>query len=235
MALPKFEKKMHHIVPQGWQRRFFFRHAGGGVGRTGYYKDVQDERILGPEGPGDKMSVEWANIVFDEHFNPSDEVEDLCSRIEGHYLPIIDQIAATRVITVAQREEVARWLALQSLRYPLLNQTRLDLGRYYAIAIGEAYRFDNLRAFEDYLAAQGVPPNCYPNEAEFAHIRDLAPEVRQRTIDEILAGHGYEWFLNVSDVLLGAVPLGAGLAQFQWELLEANGSWFILSDHPVPD
>jgi hypothetical protein len=36
-------------------------------------------------------------------------------------------------------------------------------------------------------------------------------------------------------VLLGAAPLGNGLASFGWDLLESNRSWFILSDRPVPD
>jgi hypothetical protein len=235
MNAPKFEKKIHHIVPQGWQRRFFSRGADGAIGRTGYYMDVRKGLIVGPIGPGEKMSEEWANIVFDEHFNPSDAVEDWCSHLEDYSLTLIDRIAASRAIAVAQRLDVARWLALQSLRYPNLYQPRLDLGRCYAIAVGEAHRFSNLHAFNEYLAMQDVPSNCYPTEAEFAHIRDLPAEIRQRTIDEVLVGHGYEWFLNVRDVLIGAAPLGNGLASFGWDLLEANGPWFILSDRPVPD
>jgi hypothetical protein len=52
MSAPKFEKKRHHVVAAGWQRRFFFRDAAGAIGRTGYYKDIQQGRMIGPEGPG---------------------------------------------------------------------------------------------------------------------------------------------------------------------------------------
>jgi hypothetical protein len=235
MTPPKFEKEQHHIVPAGWQRRFFPRSPLGALGRTGFYKDVRSGRLIGPEGPGQKMSEEWANTVFDRHFRPSDAVEDWCSTIETPCLRTIDEIAATRLLRFAQREDIATWMALQSCRYPHLYQPRLNLGRYYAIAIAEAHRFEDLNAFKTYLAKNGVPSNCYPDDAEFKHLRSLAPDIRERTINPVLTGHGYEWFLNKGEVVAGAFPTGLLLTQVGWELLEATDPWFILSDRPVPE
>jgi hypothetical protein len=196
MTAPKFEKKVHHIVSAGWQRRFFFRDRFGALGRTGFYKDIRAGPVVGPMGPGDKMSEKWANIVFDDRFRPSDAIEDWCSTIETSCMRTIDNIAAARRIGFAELGDVARWLALQSCRYPHLYQSRLDLGRYYTILIGDAHCFADLNAFKEYLATNGVPSNCYPDDAEFAHIRNLAPELREQTINAVLTGHGYEWFFN---------------------------------------
>ena len=118
-----------------------------------------------------------------------------------------------------------------------VRQSRLDLGRYLAIMLGEAHRFDDPESFREYLAAHGVIPSiCNPSDAEFAHLQVRTPEL-ERTVDALLTSHGYEPFYNKGLVLQGAFPMGSVLANYEWELLRAQapGPWFILSDRPVPD
>jgi len=84
---PKFEKSSHHVVPALWQRRFA---APGDPGP--YYLNVANGRKLNAQGPGDKMAEEYANIVFDQFFRPSDSLEDQLSKLETKMVRGLDTL-----------------------------------------------------------------------------------------------------------------------------------------------
>jgi hypothetical protein len=127
---PKFEKRMHHVVPAAWQRKFA---SPGDPGP--YYRNVITGQTLSAQGPGHKMAEEYANIVFDEHFRPSDKLEDDLSTKETKAIQGLSRTIATSVIDSDARIDIAYLLAIQASRYPELFESRLDLGRYLAIAL----------------------------------------------------------------------------------------------------
>ncbi len=127
---PKFEKRMHQVVNVAWQRKFASACDPGP-----YYRNVITGHTLNAQGPGDKMAEEYANIVFDEHFRPSDKLEDDLSTKETKAIQGLGRTIATSVIDSTARVDIAYLLAIQACRYPELFQSRLDLGRYLAIAL----------------------------------------------------------------------------------------------------
>lgn len=232
---PKFKKQVHHVVPKGWQRRFFAMNAATGVrDKVGYYRDVEAGRNYGPEGPGDKMAEDYAYIVFDDHYRPSDDLEDRIAALESSVLPALDRIASSGRIEPFDRVDVARLLGLQAARYPESFARRLDMARYLAIALGEAARFPGATAFNNWLQESGLLPGASFSQDDFAALTSSASDRRADTVDALLQAHGYEAFFNPSLVLSAAEPIAHHIAALEWELLESTTSAFILSDRPLP-
>ena len=77
---PKFEKQSHHVVPKGWQRRFFAMNTATGVrDKVGYYRDVKVGKNYGPEGPGDKMAEDLDYVPMPDTVVP--RIKDAWRRI----------------------------------------------------------------------------------------------------------------------------------------------------------
>lgn len=87
---PKSVHKYHHVVPVGWQRKFA---APNEVGP--FYKNVLTGGLTGAVGPGHKMSEQYANIVFDEHYRPTDSLEDRLGKIETKAFPALERLIST--------------------------------------------------------------------------------------------------------------------------------------------
>lgn len=232
---PKFEKQIHHVVPKGWQRRFFSMNAASGVrDKVGYYRDVQAGKNYGPEGPGDKMAEEYAYIVFDGHYRPSDDLEDRIAALEAFVLPALDRIVSSGRIEPFDRVDVARLLGLQAARYPEFFARRLEKAKYLAIAIGDAARFPDAPAFNNWLQASGLLPGALLSQTDFAALTSTESGARADTVNALLQAHGYEAFFNPSLVLSATENIAHHIAAFEWELLESPQPAFILSDRPVP-
>ena len=68
----------------------------------------------GPEGPSNKMAEEYANIVFDDFYRPSDKLEDAFGVIETKMLPAFDRMIPGDPLDPAGRVCLAFFLALQA-------------------------------------------------------------------------------------------------------------------------
>jgi Protein of unknown function (DUF4238) len=232
---PKFDKRVHHVVPQAWQRRFFPMMAGGERATAGYYKDLTSGRVFGPVGPGIKMSEDYANIVFDEHFRPSDALEDELSVIESKAIPVLDRVVQSRSIGPNERIDLAALLALQALRYPQLFPRRLDLARFFAVALGEATRFPSVQDFNRWLEADGLR-GAPLSQGDFQALVRSLTDTRAATIDALLQTHGYEAYFN-PNLIVGAetvMRVAEHILALDWQLVEAARPSFVLSDTPMP-
>lgn len=231
---PKFEKRVHHIVPQSWQRRFFpVDPATNERATTGYYLDLSSNRMLGPLGPGMRMSEDYGYIVFDEYFRPSDQLEDRISQIESQAIPALDRVTASHSITPGDRIDISVLLALQALRYPSWFRDRFDRVRELVIALGEAQNFSDASTFNDWVRNNGLPGGEISEE----NFRELveAPDTRRGvTINAYLQGHGYEPLLNGNDLIDALEPVARHIMALGWDLVEASSPEFILSDMPMP-
>lgn len=156
--------------------------AAGERATVGYYKDLTSGKVFGPVGPGMKMAEDYANIVFDEHFRPSDALEDQLSVIEGRAIPALDRVVQSRSVGPQERMDLAMLLALQALRYPQLFPARLDLGRFFAIALGDAARFPDAQEFNRWLESNGLRGLLFLKQT-FRRLSDRPPTgVRQQSM-----------------------------------------------------
>ena len=119
---PKFEKRMHHVVPAAWQRRNS-RQQGN---RDHFIETLPLVKICLRRVLGTRWRRNIANIIFDEYFRPSDRLEDKLSAIESKAIQGLDQTIATSVIDKGARVDIAYLLALQACRYPEHFERRLD-------------------------------------------------------------------------------------------------------------
>jgi hypothetical protein len=226
---PRFEKKMHHVVPKAWQRKFSAPTDPGP-----YYKNVLTGECLPAQGPGDKMAELYANIVFDEHFRPTDKLEDTLSSKETKFFPSLDRMIATSVMDTTARIDVAYLLAVQACRYPEHFARRLDLGRYLAIAIRDCATLPNVAALNKRLQDDGLLPGANFTEAEFTRLSNASAAQREAELDVILATYGYESFYNPELIMQGALPVAEQLLGLEWKLIQSSQPAFLLSDRPMP-
>jgi hypothetical protein len=232
MALPpkpRFDKKMHHVVPKGWQRKFAPAGAAGP-----YCKNVLTGQTRGPEGPGDKMAEQYANIIFDEYYRPSDALEDQLSKIETKALPALDRVMAAGQIGTSERVDIAYLLAVQACRYPERYNDRLELGKLLAIELKDCARMQDAAEMNQHLRRTGLLPGASFTDDEFRRLSSALAADLAKELNAILSAHGYEAFFNPELVIAAALPLAEHLLGLEWQLLSAAVPSFILSDRPMP-
>ncbi|BAQ45829.1 DUF4238 domain-containing protein [Methylobacterium aquaticum] len=226
---PKFEKKDHHVVPKLWQKRF---KAVGDVGP--YYLNIITGEKLGPVGPGVKMSEVYVNIVFDEYFRPSDELEDSIAKIEDKAVEGLDYLIANGEIDDKSRCDIAMLLALQACRYPERFADRMELGKYLAIALKDFKNLSNVSELNSAIAQTGMLPGASFTEAEFARLKGADEASVSHELDDILALHGYEAHYNPGLIISATTTVASHLLALEWKLVHSPTPAFILSDRPVP-
>lgn len=228
-APPKFQKRIHHVVPAFWQRHFSFPGEQGP-----YYKNIISGQTYDAQGPGEKMSEEYGYIVFDEHFRPSDALEDHLSNIEAKASQGISRAISKAIIDTDARCDIAYLFATQACRYPDLFEKRLDLARYFAIALCSSSDHSDANALNLSLHASGILPGASISDSDFQHLRSTPKEELETELDEILSAFGYEHFFNAELILSGALLTASHLLALQWNFVCSNDPAFILCDRPVP-
>lgn len=227
--IPKFEKKHHHIVPVLWQKRF---KAPGDPGP--YYLNVKTGQQLPPQGPGNKMSEEYVNIIFDDFFRPSDALEDHLGTLETKMVAGLDRCIATSELDDDARVDVAMLMAVQACRYPENFQSRLDLGKYLAIALADYKSCPNAVALNRVLQTNGILSGARITQEEFARLQSKQESELATELESILTAHGYEAHFNPELVIAAAPRVANHLLGLKWTLLHSPTPSFILSDRPVP-
>jgi hypothetical protein len=226
---PKFEKRIHHVVPQFWQKRF---KAPGDPGP--YYLNLETDHVLPPQGPGEKMAEEYNNIIFDEFFRPSDALEDNLSALERKMADGLDRLIATGEIDKNARVDIAMLMAVQACRYPEKFVDRLDLGKYLAIALADLRACPDAITLNRALRETGILPGANIAQSEFIRLQAVQDSQLAVELEAILALHGYEAYFNPSLIIAAADQVASHLLGLEWTLLHSSKPAFILSDRPVP-
>jgi hypothetical protein len=226
---PKFVKKNHHVVPEFWQKCFAAPESPGP-----YYLNVKTGKKLPAQGPGIKMSEGVANIVFDDFFRPSDQLEDRLADLETKMAQGLDALIATGKIDIDARIDIAMMLAVQACRYPERFVDRLELGKYLAIAIKDVSTYQDANALNFALRSTGMLPGASLTEKNFELIKQSTRDDLASQLDTILNSHGYENFYNPNLIIDAAYPVCSHLLALDWNLLSSPTPAFILSDRPVP-
>lgn len=226
---PKFVKKHHHIVPVLWQKRF---KAPGDPGP--YYLNVKTGERLPPQGPGNKMSEEYANIEFDDFFRPSDALEDHLGTLETKMVAGLDRCIATGELDGDARVDVAMLMAVQACRYPENFQSRLDLGKYLAIGLTDYKSCPDAVALNRALQTNGILSGARITQEEFVRLQTAQESQLSTELESILTAHGYEAHFNPKLVIAAADRVANHLLGLEWTLLHSPTPGFILSDRPVP-
>lgn len=224
---PKFQKRSHHVVPRFWQKAFT---APGGVGP--YYLNVVDGRRIGPVGPGDKMAEDWVNIVFDAQFRPSDALEDWLGTKESLVSAGLQTFLRTGALDDVARQDIAMLLGLQICRDPDEFGRRLERGHLLALALNDADQYDSVSELNAVVSNLGM--DVAFTAIDLAALQNQDPEERAAELQQLLDSHGYEDYLNPSDVLAAALPVAERLMCRDWTIIKADTPSFVLSDRPVP-
>jgi hypothetical protein len=217
------------VVPAAWQRRFAYPGDPGP-----YYRDLLTGKSLPAQGPGDKMSEQYANIVFDEYFRPSDKLEDRLSVIETRAIRSLDRTITTSIIDRDARVDLAYFLAIQACRYPEHFQRRLDFGKYLAISLQDVASCPDVATVNRNLQSTGLLPGAAITSEEFEKLKAASESSLAEEIDNILALHGYEAYFNAELVIAAALPAAEHLLALQWHLIKSDVPAFILCDRPMP-
>jgi len=180
------------------------------------------------------MSEKIANIVFDQFFRPSDQLEDRLEKLETKAARGLEALNATGEIGGDARVDIAMLLAVQACRYPERFADRLDLGKYLAIAIGDVYAYQDANALNRALRTNGMLPGASLTEEEFVLLRQSSQDNLVSQLDIILNSYGYENFFNPGLIIDAAPQVCLHLLALEWNLLFSPTPAFILSDRPVP-
>jgi hypothetical protein len=180
------------------------------------------------------MSAEYANIVFDRFYRPSDMIENVLGEIEAISVRSIDRVLSTRTVAKSERIDLAHFLAIQACRYPDRFPHRLDLAKLLVLSFGTVTRFTDAANFNSWLKSSGLLPGAEITADEFTQLRSIPEEGLSASVDSILKRYGYEADFNIELVLSGALPVAEHLLSLNWELLETRKPVFVLSDRPVP-
>ncbi len=195
-----------------------------------YYLNIKKKQALPAQGPGDKMSEQYANIVFDEYYRPSDRLEDWLSKLETKMVRGLDSVIATGVMDGAARADIAMLLAVQACRYPERFSDRLDLGKYLAIALNDCRSYPNAVVLNGALRRTGMLPGADINDEEFTRLQGASAEDLASELNMILTLHGYEAHFNPHLIISAARQVASHILGLQWRLLHsvfhhATGNW----------
>jgi len=180
------------------------------------------------------MSEEYANIVFDELYRPSDRLEDVLGDIENKIAKGLDELTKSGKIEKNTKIDMAMLLALQACRYPERFSTLLDLGKYLAIALFDYRECPNVTVLNNALRAKGVLPGINFTSEDFERLRGSSEEKLAAELEAILALHGYEASFNPELIISSAQQVATHILGLKWTLVHCLDRNFILSDRPVP-
>ena len=180
------------------------------------------------------MSAEYANIVFDDYYRPSDALEDELAVNETKAIRALDRVIGSSEIGPDEHVDLAYFLAIQACRYPEHYSRRLDLGRYLAVALRDWSIYPDAAALNGFLIQSGLLPGASFSDVEFEQLRSTPDDRLDTQLEMILTAHGYEAYFNSSLVIAAAMPVAEHLLALRWELLKTPTANFILSDRPMP-
>lgn len=178
------------------------------------------------------MAVEFANIIFDERYRPSDALEDRLSEIETKASAGLRRLDISKTFDDLCRVDVAMLLAVQACRYPELYPRRLDIAKYFAIAIQDNKGCTDADALNRKLAAANFPVRI--SSQEFNRLSGTPDQEIENELLDILAKHGYESDFNPNLIIDAAISAAEHILGLKWTLYVSASPAFILSDHPVP-
>lgn len=224
MSIPKFEKKNHHYVPQFWQRGFLS--AGGQLyGR-------RDSTVV-PVSTRTTMASDWLYTVFDNHWNPSDAIEDILSTLESRHASLFTRLQLHGYrSTASDRGELVEFLAIQTVRHPDI----LGRGHRLSRALGDllvSIHHMTLLDFQKAMAGFGVAApdahNCY------LLLRTRTPDQLAKERDDLYAQSPQSPQLPTQDALLAKPNVMQAISSMELCLLDApTPEAFVLGDTPLP-
>ncbi len=226
---PKFEKRNHHVVPQFWQKCFASQGEPGP-----YYLNILTGERRNAQGPGVKMSEEYANIIFDEYYRPNDKLEDDLSLIEKKMKNGLSRLFSTGELDNTSRGDIAMLLAIQNCRYPEFFSSRMDLAKYLAISLADPSQHNDVNALNSMLDNSGLLTGAHFTDNDFQKLKNTSRQDLDVELDHILQCHGYEAHFNPSLIMDAALQIAEHLLGLHWQLLRSSTLAFILSDRPVP-
>lgn len=220
-----FEKDNHHFLPRFWLRGF--RDANN-VLYARYRADAKAKVV----GISNVMRGDWLYTIFDSQWNPSDDLENALSKIEGDDAKLFRRVCTSGVLTANDRKGLCSALALQACRHPDV----MKRGNRQAQELGNAF-------IEVYTLAE---PEFAARLSEFGITASDAITIRQQLLtkshDELTCELTELKSLSPQDhqlpeqlALLADTQVEKAISRMELTLLDAPpGNFFVLGDTPLP-
>lgn len=221
----QFEKKNHHYVPQYWLRGF--RDAENRL-----YK-ITNGVISGPVSTRSIMKEDWLYTLFDSHFNPSDNLENVLSNVEGEDARLFQRLNTVGYSpTEIDRDELCGLLALQACRHPDVLRRGNRLAKDLGALLANVHDL-SLEQFRDGALTFGLShedvQDCYPV------LLTRSREELSEELTELVALSPQSPSLPVQDALRAFPVVQKTIERMELIILDVlPPNAFVIGDTPLP-
>ncbi len=220
-------KRNNHYVPQFWIKRF--------KADSGSLFALKLDGVVMPAGPKAIMNDDYLYTIFDDHWNPSNALEDFFSRIESDGSQLFRDIVEKQSSSEQTRVVLARFLAIQAVRHPDMRSVKSRLVSSFLSFLALSHDLSK-EEFVDAFEEQGFRDIQHLAAADeiFDLVSSIPRDSIQETKEYVENLQPYDPRLPFSDVILAAWPLAEKLETMEVIVHEApEDSFFVLGDTPI--
>lgn len=215
-------RRRHHVVPRFYLERFADDGALGVL-------DTEEGKIW-TTGTKDTAVIKNFYMVYDQDGEPYDifEVEFLDKQVEGPAAPVLAKAAVGEDLTDKEREKLAVFIGIQSVRgkaFPkpvedaMVRMAKLQL-QLAAELIEDGYEVAGVReAVEEVLGREATDQEVQEFAESARNTQDYKYEVHRPA----MLGHYMDIGLRTADLLLG----------YEWQVIRFDDPVLITADEPV--
>lgn len=220
----KFEKKNHHYVPQFWQRGF--------KGESGHLFGKFDSSIR-HVSPKTIMKGDWLYTIFDEQWNPSDNLEDALSGMESDDALLFNRLQNPSYSpTPDDLDQLCSAIALQATRHPDILDRCHRLTKEFGSILANAHSKTHTE-FKLDVEAYGISEK-YADEL-YEQVCQKSKIILATELTELQALSPQSPQLPSQFALLAASQIKEIIKTMKLSLLDApDDEAFVLGDTPLP-
>jgi hypothetical protein len=216
-------KKHHHYVPQFWIRAF---------------RDGKD-RLHCREGKGVKvvaarkvMQEDWLYTLFDQHWIPSDDLENELAVIEGSVAPIFDSVHDFGYrVSEEEREQLCEFLGLQASRHPDILKLGIRRASEFADVLARAHEF----SVSEFIEQTKSGMNAKDATACYYFLTAKSPAELRSQFEEVRTASPQNPRLPMQDALRAYKLIAGVISKMDLTLLDApQEHTLVLGDTPMP-
>jgi len=203
-------KKRHHYVPQFWIRAF--RDSKNRLYcREGDAVDLVPAREV--------MKEDWLYTLFNQCWEPSDDLENALSRIERAVAPIFKALNNPHHRASSdERTHLCEFLGLQACRHPDILKSGIRKARDFADVLARANEF----SLSEFIERTKKGMNAIDATICYDFLRSRPPEELRLQLEEVRSASPQDSRLPMQDALRAYPLVSSLISKMQLILLDAR-------------